>query len=382
MAILALPSSPGGAPPVRALAFVWRCWRGISAREWNLWLLLGMGIGLAQGLANALMTRQGQPWHGFVSSFIDALGPAIILLLCIAVARSVATTERRRWVPYAIAAVTAVFVAEVLGVLVFTPVFNILTGCDCKWEGVTKEQLAGWWLNVPPRLLMCTLGAFAYMYAIDAQQRAEKLQSVQLEHVRLGRQSYQSRLQAMQARVDPQFLFDTLEHIEQLYEVEGPFAERVLDDLIVYLRAALPSLRTSDSTVSAELALVRAWLDIMKVRLNERLTFTISSAAGDGGAQIPPMIVLPLVDCALRSVLRSSGASETIGIEVSSADGQLRIVVSSSGHGFTGADAAADVEKVRERLRTLFADRASLSIRDEKYQAPEAIVLIPDERTP
>ena len=79
----------------------------------------------------------------------------------------------------------------------------------------------------------------------------------------------------MQARVEPQFLFNTLAQVRQLYDSDAPLAGKMLDDLIAYLRAALPHLRESSSTLGKEAALARAYLDIVRVRLGERLAFDI-----------------------------------------------------------------------------------------------------------
>ena len=68
----------------------------------------------------------------------------------------------------------------------------------------------------------------------------------------------------MQARVEPRFLFNTLAQVERLYEIDAQRADRMLDDLIVYLRAALPQLRETTSTLSREIELAKAYLNIVE----------------------------------------------------------------------------------------------------------------------
>ena len=79
----------------------------------------------------------------------------------------------------------------------------------------------------------------------------------------------------MQARVEPQFLFNTLAQVERLYEPMPTLAGRMLDDLIAYLRAAMPAMRGTSSTVAQEIELARAYLDIVRMRLGDRLRVSI-----------------------------------------------------------------------------------------------------------
>ena len=154
-------------------------------------------------------------------------------------------------------------------------------------------------------LIFLSLAAVGFMFAHEARLRADVLRNVQLERAKLARRTFESRLQAMQARVEPQFLFDTLAHVEALYETDADAAERMLDDLIVFLRKALPSLHESTSTVDAELSLARAWLDITKVRLDGRLQFAVTAPEDAAGIRMPPMLLLPLLERAAEPMTRS-----------------------------------------------------------------------------
>jgi sensor histidine kinase YesM len=73
----------------------------------------------------------------------------------------------------------------------------------------------------------------------------------------------------------------------------------MLDDLIAYLRAALPHLRESTSTLGREIDLARAYLNIIQVRMGERLAFDIDVPSSARDARMPPMMLLPLIDHAL-----------------------------------------------------------------------------------
>ena len=92
----------------------------------------------------------------------------------------------------------------------------------------------------------------------------------------------------MQARVEPQFLFSTLAQVQNLYEANAATGERMLDELIAYLRAATPRMRDTSSTLAQEIELARAYLAILKVRLGDRLEYAIDIAEDSHGARMPP----------------------------------------------------------------------------------------------
>src|SRR5262249_50548924 len=123
------------------------------------------------------------------------------------------------------------------------------------------------------------LGGAATFIVLDARRariEQRRLRGAESERARTAKRMLESQLQAMQARVEPQFLFNTLAQVRQLSEVDIRLAERVLDDLIAYLRAAMPQMRDTTSTVAREMGLVRAYLDIVKAGLGDRLRVEFS----------------------------------------------------------------------------------------------------------
>jgi LytS/YehU family sensor histidine kinase len=283
-----------------------------------------------------------------------------------------------KWLPFAGAAVGAVVLFQFWAAL-FGAVISAFDN-PAQWPGLTMHWVPGLWMNVPPMVLLCFLVSFAYMYALDARRRADALRAVQLDGARLGRRSYESRLQAMQARVEPEFLFETLGQVEQLYENAPAVAERVLDDLIVYLRGVLPSLETSDSTVSIELEIARAWLDIMKARAGGRLSVSIHKRFDAGAGRMPPMVLLPLIEHAAKPATRLPAAVQVLAIEASREGGRLRVVVTDSADTFATAAEADAVADVRSRLHALYGAAATLSFDHVPSGGAQAIVELPYER--
>jgi sensor histidine kinase YesM len=207
----------------------------------------------------------------------------------------------------------------------------------------------------------------------------ERHREAEMARATSRRRTLESRLQAMQARVEPQFLFNTLAQVKQHYDSDAALAGKMLDDLIAYLRAALPHLRESSSTLGKEAALARAYLDIVRVRLGERLAFDIEIPEGLADARLPPMMLLPLIDHALVYGLEPSQAGGTIRIETGIGDGMLRLAITDSGAGFVPGGDGDDLRNIGERLHALYGDDASLRLERIKDRGTQAILEIPYE---
>jgi hypothetical protein len=166
----------------------------------------------------------------------------------------------------------------------------------------------------------------------------------------------QARLAAMQAQVEPRFLFDTLVGIEALYGREPQRAADQLDRLIAYLRAALPRLRESGSSVTAELELVEAYLAVLRSLHDGAPVLTLDVAAECRDARFYPMLLLPLVQRAVRK--SDSAPPAAVRIDVRCTGEQMVIELRVTG----GANCAEDGElaSVRERLAGLYGERAAL----------------------
>ena len=227
-------------------------------------------------------------------------------------------------------------------------------------------------------------GGVVFLYADRraARRTAQLLHVAQLDRIRRSRVALESRLQAMQARVEPQFLFNTLAQVERLFEVDPALAARTLDDLIAYLRAAMPLMRDTSSTVAQEVDLARAYLDIVRARLGDRLRVTIDVPREVGEARMPPMMLLPLID---HTVVRGLGpASEGGAVRISAqADGdRLRLTIVDSGAAIVPDMDADGIAAIRQRLEALYRGEATLALRRLEDRATEAALDLPLEAPP
>jgi Histidine kinase len=253
------------------------------------------------------------------------------------------------------------------------------------WDVVpTADDDGGFEVKQPPQVFFHLLSVSAVACFVNrrtARAAALRLRAAELGRAQSRRRTLESRLQAMQARVEPQFLFNTLAQVRELYERDVAAAGRMLDDLIAYLRAALPHLRHSSSTLGQEIALAQAYLDIMRVSLGDRLSFDIDVPDAAKSARVPPMVLLPLIDHVLADGLQPAGADGSIRIVTEAAAGRLRLSIIASGGGFVAAGQDSALDGIGARLHALYGDDARFEFERMRELGTRATLEIPYEDT-
>ena len=223
------------------------------------------------------------------------------------------------------------------------------------------------------------LGYALLRYARHESASRRPLALAAREREVLAAQDLEARLSALQAQIEPHFLFNTLAHVQRLYETEPGRGREMLRGLIDYLRAALPSMRRSGSSLRRELELARSFLTILQLRMGERLAFDIRADEALLDAPVPPMVLPTLVENAIKHGLSPLPQGGRIGISAAATgDGRLAIEVADNGQGFV-ADGGSGVglANTRSRLAALFGDRAALELRAAQGGGVVARVVLP-----
>lgn len=358
-------------------AFIWASWRAIDRSYVRLAVASGALLGGSVGLGN-ILTLRGAWWPNLIGGFLPVMTQALMLLLGFAIAVRVPPGRLPQWVPFAAAAAAATLIAALVE---WGGNYVVSTMIGMPWNPDAREVLAYATGDAPTMLLIGVMAAFGCIHAIDARRRTEALRGMQLERTRVTRQSYEARLQALQARVEPRFLFETLHDIEELYETDADAAARMLDDLIAYLRAALPGLDDPSSTLGAELTLVRTWLDIASIRSRRRLAFALPDAESLADARMPPMLLVPLVQHAVDQRGEASSTRPVVFVSATLADTRLQIVVTGPAAAFAAGEDAGALKTIRERLLALYGADARLDCRLVEHELSRATLEIPYERT-
>ena len=183
------------------------------------------------------------------------------------------------------------------------------------------------------------------------------------ERERFAKRTAEAELKLLQAQVEPHFLFNTLANLRYLVQTGSRDALPMLDHLIEYLRTALPEMRADSSTVAREAALARAYLEIIRVRMGGELEFRIDAPAGLGEHPLPPLMVMSLVENAVKHGIAPIGRGR-IDVRISCAAGRLRVEVEDDGRGVAKEPGnGVGLENIRERLAVLFGEAATLELR-------------------
>jgi LytS/YehU family sensor histidine kinase len=213
-------------------------------------------------------------------------------------------------------------------------------------------------------LLFCpwiALGAMVRQRDVVAREQALEFE---LERSELEREASEARLRLLQAQVKPHFLFNTLANVQALVDAGSPRASSVLKSLTAYLRAAVPRLQESSTTIGQELDLARAYLEVMHMRMPDRLQFALRVDDGVAEVGCPPMTLLTLVENAVRHGIDPGEDGGRIDIDVSALGGRCTVRVTDTGVGLraTGGGLGSGLASLRERLQLAFDGDAELRV--------------------
>lgn len=218
-------------------------------------------------------------------------------------------------------------------------------------------------------------------FFIDRSRAAQTVAEVkrkEAEYHRMSRQVTEAKLAALQAQVEPHFLYNTLASVQALTEVDPQQANAMTGHLIQYLRNALPKMRESVSTVGQEIELVRAYLNILQMRMGKRLSFEIEVPAALMEAPFPPLMLPSLVENAIKHGLEPQREGATVAISASEAGGKLRMTVADTGRGFgETVGTGVGLTNIRERLAALYGDAGKLTLEAQEPHGVVAVIEVP-----
>jgi signal transduction histidine kinase len=322
----------------------------------------------------------------FIPPFPVVLGRSLFLamglLLAFTAARRWSPSWLPRWLPQWMLQVLAVAVAAPIGTVV---VYLLDVGGDVAQLTAVPERTAGIVIVSTTALvlgLVLTLGAL--YRERDAQARAQALEFA-LEREVLERRAVDARLSLLQAQIEPHFLFNTLANVQALVETGSPRAAPVLQSLIDYLRAAMPRLHGEAPTLGNELQLVRAYLDLMLMRMPDRLQYRIEVEPALQTMRFPQMALLTLVENAVRHGIDPSeqGGLIEVGAVRDPAAGRVRVWVRDTGVGMAeAASPGTGLTNLRQRLQATFGVQAELLLSEEAPHGVRAEIALPLAASP
>ena len=244
--------------------------------------------------------------------------------------------------------------------------------------------------DLPPPLRLFSdslrwgLPAVVLAVVADVHERAIRTQaaarSEEQSRVQLGRAETEQQLALLQAQIEPHFLFNMLGSIRRLYRTQPQAGAHTVSSLLRYLREALPQLRSPRATLGQELELVRAYLDLFKVRMGARLGFTIDVEPGLDAIGFPPMLVVTLVENAIKHGIEPSGVGGHVTVQARRSGDTLEVAVRDDGVGFGGAPTAGTgvgLVNLRRQLKARYGNEARLVLESREPRGASATLVMP-----
>jgi signal transduction histidine kinase len=354
------------------LATSWHRWWNLDAPtvgpawlRWALWPLVysavvAVGFTVMGFVVFADKASDWANWAGWAEWFgrnlIVSLAVTYAIMAAMVLGRQLLGPGRLRaligWRRHAFFSVMAL-----LGLAIGWPVGYWLAGGSTYWmRTLDTNATVGFLL-----LGLLIAAVFMLVWIARAREVAARMQATE------------ARLALLQAQIEPHFLFNTLANVLSLIDQDAPRAKAMLESFIDYLRGALGQMREGQTSVANELALAEAYLALMAVRMADRLRYRIDSTPEARTAQLPPLLLQPLVENAIHHGLEPKVEGGTVLVRAEVVDGHLRITVQDDGLGEQalrrpGARRGTGLAlaNLRERLATQYGSAASLQLQPQQ----------------
>jgi hypothetical protein len=350
----------------------------ITGLQWNAWSSLWRGGLLALGMVLALSTQLlfqfdlYENWSvpdillGWLDHLLDQFIVGIFIFAAI-VSMSLIPVQSvwQKRILLLLAIVLGSLAGEAL-LLKFNPL---------------PEGLATFSVLVTKVLRWLVIAGLAYLVFVFQRQgslAADQAHSAELQQLQIERQLAQARLQSLRAQIEPHFLFNTLANVQQLYRTEPERGRKLLGNFVSYLSAALPQMRQHETTLQMEVDLARAYLEVLQVRMGQRLKTRFDIPSGLGPLPFPPLALSTLTENAIKHGLNPMPEGGIIEISARIEKRQLHVCVADTGAGFRhNRGTGSGLANLRARLAALYADAGHFEFAANHPRGIRATIVIP-----
>ena len=227
------------------------------------------------------------------------------------------------------------------------------------------------------QLLACAFGISTAIIGLplwQSQVRERAAQMAALRHAALA-----AELKALQAQIEPHFLYNTLANARYLARNDPERAAQMLEHLIAYLHSALPDLRAAQSTIGRECELAGHYLALMQVRFGERLLYKVDCPPALAALSMPPLLLMTLVENAVQHGVEPQPGVVAVSVGVEQIDVGVRISVSDDGAGIGQVVLGSGVglRNVRARLQALYGGSATFQLAARAGGGADAVLELP-----
>jgi hypothetical protein len=242
-----------------------------------------------------------------------------------------------------------------------------------QWPASTLHEGYLWMVAIVFSLVAASIALFINFSWVTLAQSKRDVE-------RAERAAVEAQLRALQAQIEPHFLFNTLANLDALIAVDAGEARNLLANLIRYLRAALTHARSEAATLQTEVELLKAYLAIMALRLPNRLTTQFDCDPECLRLKFPAMLLQPLVENAITHGIEPACDGGNIRISVHCSGDVLKLWVDDTGVGLGKGNTVgtgAGIANIRARLQSLFGSSAHLILEGREPRGTHAAIEVP-----
>jgi two-component sensor histidine kinase len=241
-------------------------------------------------------------------------------------------------------------------------VINISTGTKL-WA---HWPMIGWGLGLTIQGLTVFAGRSFFGTEWEAKKVDEIMAREKLKVVSGEKQLVQAQMRMLQAQIEPHFLFNTLATIQSLISRSPDKANLMMDNFIAYLRQSLSASRAQEGTVKQEFDLLRNYLELLKIRMGNRLQYELDVTDDLEKAPLAPMLLQPIVENAIKHGLEPKVEGGTVHVSAKRDGAHMVLSVKDDGLGFSEhADSSGEgvgLSNLRERIAVLYDGQATLTV--------------------
>lgn len=376
-------SVPPLAHPLELIPF-FRRWPASQPRNLLYTIIWSSGLGVMLAALEVVLVRDGV-------SYWTRLGPMLLMSNLIGLMIHTGSVLSNRllngWPRRARGLPRVLFSMALMGVSVLVGIGfgNLLwSGADplllLSNRGVQAESL----------VIAAGVALLLYMVRSAADRRAARaVEEARQKEVLASsaRMLAEARLRALQAQIEPHFLYNTLANVVSLIGPQPAQAQHMLERFIDYLRATLSASRSEEATLASECKLIAAYLDVLKVRMGERLLYRIEVPDELRQFRIAPMLLQPVVENAIAHGLepKVEGGEVVLSARVEGDHVSLRI--SDTGVGLNEAaprkpGGGVGLSNLRERLRSLYGAAAKVELLENQPCGMTVRLMLPLNESP
>ena len=288
---------------------------------------------------------------------------------------------------------TAPFAVRVLYYSI-VPIAGVFAGYAIATTILHIDELRTWVFSAHGALVVAVfslaISTLMLMIFIPRERAARLAAQIEQEKARVAaaeKEATLAQLKLLEAQVEPHFLYNTLANVVSLIDAQPATAKTMVERLITLLRGAAAAAGEGEVTLAAQVEHLRAYLDLMALRMGGRLAYRIDVPAPLAGLSLPPLVLQPLVENAIRHGLEPKVGGGEVAIGACRACGLLELTVADNGVGFAATEATEEccglgLANLRERLAALYGDSASVVVADNEPTGARVTLRLPVPASP